>query len=172
MSRRIWALSLAVTALVTVGAMGFLNAGASNTGGSGPSGPGGFHSHWGHGHEDGFGLGPLLKRLNLSDAQRTQIQTILSQERESAGTLYQQLHSDKAALSDKFFAPGALQSADLEPQVHQLAGVQQQLLERRIQTAVAIRNVLSAEQLSQAAQLKSQIQALHEQLHNLLAPKP
>ena len=152
--------------------MGFLSASASNTGGGGPSGPGGFHSHWGHGREDGLGLGPLLHRLNLTDAQRTQIQTILSQERESAGTLYQQLHSDKAALSEKFFAPGALQSADLEPQVQQLAAVQQQLLEQRIKTAVAIRNVLSAEQLSQAAQLKSQIQALHEQLHNLLAPKP
>jgi Spy/CpxP family protein refolding chaperone len=171
-SRRIWALSLTMTALVALGAMGFLSASASNPGGSGPSGAGGFHSHWGHGHEDGLGLGPLLHRLNLTDAQRTQIQTILSQERESAGTLFQQLHSDKAALSDKFFAPGALQSADLEPQVKQLAGVQQQLLEQRIQTAVAIRNVLSPEQLSQAAQLKSQIQSLREQMHNLLAPKP
>ena len=172
MSRRIWALSAAVTALVAVGATGFLSASASNAGGSGPSGPGGFHSHCRHGEGDGIGLGPLLHRLNLTDAQRTQIQTILSQERESARTLHQQLHSDKAALGEKFFAPGALQSADLEPQIQQLAGVQQQLLEQRIQTAVAIRNVLRPDQLAQAAQLKSQIQALHEQMHNLVAPKP
>ena len=96
----------------------------------------------------------------------------MSQERESAGSLYKQLHSEKATLSSKFFAPGALQAADLEPEVQKLAGIQQQLLEQRIQTAVAIRNVLNAGQLAQAAQLKAQIQALHEQLHSLLAPAP
>lgn len=124
-TRRIWALSIATTALVALGAIGFLSASAPNTGGSGPSGPGGsFPSHWRHGLEEGQWRGPLLHRLNLSDAQRTQIQTILAQECESAGALYQQLDSDKVALSDKFFAAGASQSADPERQVRQLVGGQ------------------------------------------------
>ncbi len=168
MSRRIFALSLALAAFVTLGAVGLVSARASNAE-VGSDGPGG---HWGRGHGgDGLGLGPLLHRLNLSDAQRAQIQTILSQGRESMGSLHQQLHSSKAALSEKFFAPGALQTADLEPEVQKLASLQQQLLEQRIQTAVAIRNVLNPGQLAQAGQLKAQIQALHEQMRSLLAPQ-
>lgn len=170
MSRRVWVLLLGVAALVTVGATGFLSASATSSGG--PGGFGGLGGHWGHEHGDRLGFELFLRKLNLTDAQRGQIQTIMSQERASAVTLYKQLHSDKAALSEKFFAPGALQASDLEPEVQKLAGIQQQLLEQRIQTAVAIRNVLSTGQLAQAGQLKAQIQALHEQLHSLLAPAP
>lgn len=167
MSRRIWAVSLAVAALVTVGATGFLSASAMS--GGEPAGPGG---HWGHGHGDRLGLELFLRQLNLTDAQRGQIKSIMSQQRESAVTLHKQLHSEKATLSGKFFAPGALQAADLEPEVQKLAGLQQQLLEQRIQTAVALRNVLNAGQLAQAAQLKAQIEQLHEQMRNLLASPP
>lgn len=71
-----------------------------------------------------------------------------------------------------FFAPGPLQASDLGPEVQKLAALQQQLLEQRIQTAVAIRNVLNGGQLAQAAQLKAQIQSLHEQMHNLFKPAP
>ena len=170
MSRRIWVLSLGVAALVTVGATGFLSASASSPGG--PGGFGGPGGHWGHEHGDRLGFELFLRKLNLTDAQRGQIQTIMSQERQSAGSLYQQLHGEKAALSGKFFTPGALQAADLAPDVQKLAGIQQQLLEQRIQTAVAIRNVLTAAQLAQAAQLKTQIDALHEQMRNLLGPAP
>lgn len=164
-SLRNWALSLGVAALATLGATGIWSASASSPGG----GPGG---GWGHGHGDRLGLELFLRQLNLSDSQRGQIKTILSQQRESAATLRQQLQSEKAALSSKFFAPGALQAADLEPELQKLASTQQQLLQQRLQTAVAIRNVLNGGQLAQAAQLKAQLQALHQQIHSLLAPAP
>jgi Spy/CpxP family protein refolding chaperone len=167
MSRRIWAVSLAVAALVSVGAMGFLSANASST-----EGPGGFGGHWGHGHGDRLGLELFLRQLNLSEAQRGQIKSIMSQQRESAAPLDKQLKSEKATLSGMFFAPGALQASDLGPEVQKLAALQQQLLEQRIQTAVAIRNVLNGGQLAQAAQLKGQIESLHEQMHNLFKPAP
>jgi Spy/CpxP family protein refolding chaperone len=167
MSRRIWALSLAVATLFTLGAAGLLSASASN--GGGEMGPGG---HWGRGQGGGLGLELYLRTLNLTDPQRAQIKTILSQQREASMALFKQLHSEKDALSSKFFAPGALQTADLEPDLQKLAATQQQLLEQRIQTAVAIRNVLNPGQLAQAAQLKAQIQALHEQMHTLLASPP
>ena len=164
MSRRIWAVSLAVVALVTVGAMGFLSASASS-----PGEPGGFG---GHRHGDRLGLELFLRQLNLSDAQRGQIKSILAQQRESAAPLYKQLKSEKATLSSMYFAPGALQASDLAPEVQKLAALQQQLLEQRIQTAVAVRNVLNGGQLAQAAQLKAQIESLHEQMHNLFKPAP
>jgi len=166
MSRRIWALSLAVATLVTLGATGLLSASASSGGGMGPG------SHWGRGHGGGFGLELFLRQLNLTDPQRAQVKTIMSQQREASTALFKQLHSEKDALSSKFFAPGALQAADLAPELQKLAATQQQLLEQRMQTAVAIRNVLNPGQLAQAAQLKAQIQALHEQMHNLLAAPP
>jgi Spy/CpxP family protein refolding chaperone len=149
---------------VTVGATGLLSASASS-----PGEPGG---QWGHGHGDRLGLELFLHQLNLSEAQRGQIKSIMSQQRESAMPLYKQLKSEKATLSSMFFAPGALQASDLGPELQKLAVLQQQLLERRIQMAIAIRNVLNGSQLAQAAQLKAQIESLHEQMHNLFKSAP
>jgi len=164
MSRRIWAVSLAVAAFVAVGATGFVGARAANGGGW----PGGDGEHWGHGDRLGFGL--FLRQLDLDEGQRGQIKSILSQQRAAAEPLVKQLRSEKATLSSQFFAPGALQASDLAPEVQKLAALQQQLLDQRIQTAVAIRNVLKPAQLAHAAQLKAEIDALHQQMHNLLAP--
>jgi protein CpxP len=164
--RRIFAVSLAVAAFVAVGATGFLAAHAAE------AGPGEPEGHWGHGHGDRFGFALYLRQLNLTEAQRGQIKSLLSQQRSSAEPLFEQLRSEKATLSNRFFAPGALQASDLGPELQKLAGIQQQLLEQRIQTAVAIRNVLTESQLAHAAQLKAQIDALHQQMHHLLAPPP
>ena len=73
---------------------------------------------------------------------------------------------------DRFGFELYLRQLDLnETQRGQIKSIlQQQLLEQRIQTALAIRNVLTPGQLAHAAQLKAQIDALHEQMHNLLAP--
>jgi Spy/CpxP family protein refolding chaperone len=111
-----------------------------------------------------------LRQLGLNETQQGQVKTIFSQQREAAMNLHKQLESEKATLSSKFFAPGTLTASDLEPDIQKLASLQQQLLEQRIQTAVALRNILTPGQLAQAAQLKAQIQSLHEQLHNLLKP--
>jgi Spy/CpxP family protein refolding chaperone len=165
--RRIWAVSLAVAAFVTVGATGFFAARAADAGG--PGEPGG---HWGHGRGDRLGFELFLRQLNLSEAQRGQIKSILTQQRASAEPLFTQLRSEKATLSQMFFAPGTLQASDLGPEVQKLTGIQQQLLEQRIQTAVAIRNVLTEGQLAHAAQLKAQLDTLHQQMHHLLAPPP
>jgi len=161
--RRIWAVSWTVAAFVAVGATGFLAANASDT-------PGAAGGHWGHGRGDRFGFELYLRQLDLNETQRGQIKSILQQQRGAAAPLVKQLRSEKAALSGLFFAPGALQASDLSAEVQKLAGIQQQLLEQRIQTALAIRNVLTPGQLAHAAQLKAQIDALHEQMHNLLAP--
>jgi Spy/CpxP family protein refolding chaperone len=165
MSRRIWAASLAVAAFVAVGATGFVGARAAN-GAGWPGGEGG--GHWGHGDRLGFEL--FLRQLDLDEGQRGQIKSILSQQRAAAEPLWKQLRSEKATLSSQFFAPGALQASDLAPQVQKLAALQQQLLDQRIQTAVAMRNVLKPAQLAHAAQLKAQIDALHQQMHSLLEP--
>ena len=164
MSRRVWAVSLAVAAFVAVGATGFVSARAANGGGWAGGGGG----HWGHG--DRLGLELFLRQLDLDEGQRGQIKSILSQQRVAAEPLWTQLRSEKATLSSQFFAPGALQASDLAPGLQKLAAIQQQLLDQRIQTALAIRNVLTPGQLAHAAQLKAQIDALHQQMHNLLQP--
>jgi len=160
--RRIWAVSWTVAALVAVGATGFLAANADMPGAAG--------GHWGHGRGDRLGFELYLRQLDLNETQRGQIKSILEQQRSASAPLFKQLQSEKANLSGLFFTPGALQASDLSAEVQKLAGIQQQLLEQRIQTAVAIRNVLTPGQLAHAAQLKAQIDALHQQMHNLLAP--
>jgi periplasmic protein CpxP/Spy len=161
MTRRTSVLSLVVASLITVAATALVLDGTASSASGGPRQ--GFHGH-------GGGLGLFLHQLNLTDAQRTEIKTIFSQAHQSGKALHKQLWTDKAALRAKFLAPGVLQSSDLAPQVASIAGDEQKILEQRIQTSVAIRNVLTPEQLAQAAQLSSQLEALHQQMHNLLAP--
>src|SRR5215831_5610666 len=136
--RRIWAVSWTVAAFMAVGATGFLAANASHADMPGTAG-----GHWGHGRGDRLGFELYLRQLDLNETQRGHIKSILEQQRSASAPLFRQLQSEKANLSGLFFAPGALQASDLSPEVQKLALLQQQLLEQRIQTAVAIRNVLT-----------------------------
>jgi len=108
MSRRIWAVSLAVAAFVAVGATGFVGARAANGGGW----PGGEGEHWGHGDRLGFEL--FLRQLDLDEGQRGQIKSILSQQRAAAEPLMKQLRSENAAASAGATNLGALLRAKLD----------------------------------------------------------
>jgi Spy/CpxP family protein refolding chaperone len=118
------------------------------------------------------GLRQILPSLNLTETQRTGIQSIMVQAYQAKSVLEQQLDSEKAGISAKLFAAGPLQDSDLEPQIKNLAGIQQQLQELLIHTAVSIRNLLTPDQLAQAAQLNTQTQALREQMNDLDDPQP
>jgi len=115
----------------------------------------------------------LLKKLNLNADQQASVQKIMDAHKPTFQMLFQNLRTAHEALSGPFFtaAPGQLQVTDLTDQTKNISQARQDLMNEGLRVAVEIRNVLTADQLTQAAQLQAQMKALHEQMHNLMGEK-
>jgi len=57
---------------------------------------------------------------------------------------------------------------DLKPQLDEIAGLRRQLMEQGIKTALAIRKVLTPEQLAKVAELKQRMDKLHAEMRELM----
>ena len=128
----------------------------------------------GRGPRGGWGgglmLGVPLHSLNLTPDQRTQVQSILSTYRSSARPIIQQLRQAQSGLGDKLLAPGQLPAADLQSQLQQISQLRTQLLQLSAQATLEVRNLLTPDQLSAAAQTKDKLRDLRSQIRQLLAP--
>lgn len=115
----------------------------------------------------------LLKKLNLNADQQASVQKIMDAHKPMFQTLFQNLRTAHEAVSEQFFTatPGQLKVEDLSAQCDQISKARQALMNEGLAVAVEIRNVLTADQLTQAAQLQAQMKALHEQMHNLMGEK-
>lgn len=127
----------------------------------------------GHGHARMFGdsgammLPLVLKHAQLTPEQSKQVQAIMESDRQTLRTLFTQLEAANTQLTNKLFAPGAVQAADLAPQVQQISQLRQQLMEQGVKTALAIRAVLTPEQLAKVSQLNDRIQKLHTEMRSI-----
>ena len=128
----------------------------------------------GRGPRGGWGgglmLGVPLHSLNLTPDQRTQVQSILSTYRSSARPIIQQLRQAQSGLGDRLLAPGQLPAADLQSQLQQISQLRTQLLQLSAQATLEVRNLLTPDQLSAAAQTKDKMRDLRSQMRQLLAP--
>jgi len=128
----------------------------------------------GRGPRGGWGgglmLGVPLHSLNLTPDQRTQVQSILSTYRSSARPIIQQLRQAQSGLGDKLLAPGQLPASDLQSQLQQISQLRTQLLQLSAQATLEVRNLLTPDQLSAAAQTKDKMRDLRSQMRQLLAP--
>lgn len=137
--------------LVVVSVVGLLVCGAAMVAyAQGPeSGP---HKAWGgHGH----GMGMMLHELNLTDAQKEQVKTIMKANHASMKTVMQQMEQNRAALLAAT-ANGAYDAAKIQA----LANQQAQLQAAMIVNHEAIQHqiyttVLSSEQQAKAEQLRT-----------------
>ncbi len=130
-------------------------------------GPGGGHRMGGH---PGMIHGLLLHGITLTPEQEQQVQTIRDNQRQQVRSLFEQLHTKQEALADKLLTAGDVDQAALTSDSDQIAALRTQLQAVEMHIAVAIRNVLTADQLSQAAarhakmkELKSQMDAVLEE---------
>jgi Spy/CpxP family protein refolding chaperone len=96
------------------------------------------------------------------------VRKIMDSDHQSLRALFTQLQTANNQLSDKLFAPGAVQPADLEPQVQKIGQLRQQLMEQGVKTALAVRAVLTPQQLAKVAQIKNQLQKLQGEMRTLL----
>jgi Spy/CpxP family protein refolding chaperone len=160
-------------AAAAFGAMSLQPAGAEMAGMqsmSMPEGHGGMGHHgMGFMHDAPFMM--LLKSANLSTAQHTQIKQILKSDHAQMKPVMQQFHALHEQIAGKLLASGPLSAADLAPLTKQASRLQQQLDQNMIDTALAIRNVLTPEQINRLSQVHQQLSSLHKQIQNLMGPQ-
>jgi len=124
-------------------------------------------SQWG----DGLVLGVPLGAMNLTPEQDKRVSETLSAYRAESAVLIRQLRQAQSALADKLLAPGRLDAADLEPELQQITRHRTQLLKQSAQAMVAIRNVLTPQQIAAGAQVRGRLGQLRSEMRQLLEPR-
>ena len=119
----------------------------------------------------GMMLPMLLRGLDLTDAQRGQIKTIMSDNRGKLHPLFQQLRTAHEEVANKLLTPGNVSRDDLAPQLQQMERLRGQLMEEGLTVMLEVRKVLTPEQLAKAAQLKERMHALHQEMRDLFNEK-
>jgi Spy/CpxP family protein refolding chaperone len=135
-----------------------------------PAGHGG--GHMGRAmHDGGSPFMMLLRSANLTDAQKQQVHQILKSEHAQMKSVHQQFQAIHEQLADKLLAPGKVTAAQLAPLEQKAYHYQQQIDQGMVDTALAIRNVLTSDQLNHLAQVHKQLQSLHSQIQTLMGPE-
>jgi Spy/CpxP family protein refolding chaperone len=125
---------------------------------------------------EGWSRGPHmlafpLKGLGLTEAQRAQVRQIFADHRPQLQALAQQLREARQQLAGQMVAPTVDQAA-LEPLVQRIAQLREQLGRERLQVALAVRGVLTPEQLARAAQVQQRLGELRSEMRQLLRSQP
>src|SRR5438128_569071 len=107
---------------------------------------------------DGAGLGGpglwrLLRALNLTDTQKTQVHDLFTAHRSTVQDLRDKMRVTQQQLVDLLLSPTPNDPTAL---TQQLAGQRDQLLQDHVALAQQILSVLTPDQLTQAGQIKDQ----------------
>jgi len=110
----------------------------------------------------------VLKQADLTADQQAQVHKIMDADRQNLRTLFTQLQAANKDLANKLFGPGSVQAADLTPQIQRIGQLRQQLMEQGVKTALAVRAVLTPQQLAKVSQLKDRIEKLQAEMQSIL----
>jgi Spy/CpxP family protein refolding chaperone len=110
----------------------------------------------------------LIRAANLTAEQQASVRTILSSHRAARRPLIEQLRQTQQELSAKLLGPGQIQIADVEPQLHRLGQLRDQLAQDSAQTALEIRAVLTPDQLGRVAQTRERMKQIREEMRQLM----
>ncbi len=114
----------------------------------------------------------LLRGANLTADQKSQVKQIMANHRATFQNLFSQLRTAQDQISSKLFSTATVSESDVAPQVQQITALRSQLAEEGLRVALEIRNILTPDQLARAAQLKTQMQSLRNQMKDLMGPRP
>src|SRR5256885_4818736 len=110
----------------------------------------------------------LLQAADLTPAQQSQIQLILNSNKSQLDALHGQLESIHEQFAAKLLGQGSVSAADLKPLVQEATRAEAELTENMAATAVAVRNVLTPEQVKKLADVHRKLHALHNQIQGLM----
>jgi protein CpxP len=162
MKTKFWGVAIALLALVLCGTvmLSFAQQSDENAGASAWNG----HRHGGH-------MGYMAKELNLTDAQKAQVKTIMQAQRASMRPLMLQMEQNRQAMLTAT-ASGAFDQAKVQALATQKAQIMSQLAVQKASVHSQIYNtVLTPEQKATADQLRQkQLARISEHIAKLSQP--
>ncbi len=120
----------------------------------------------------GMTLPLLLRAAKLTPDQKAQVKQIMANHRPTFQNLFSQLRAAQDQVSSTLFSTAPVSESDMAPKVQQVTALRSQLAEEGLRVALEIRNILTPDQLNNAAQFKTQMQSLRSQMKNLMGPHP
>jgi Spy/CpxP family protein refolding chaperone len=118
------------------------------------------------------GPGPLLPLIlhqaKLTPEQQEKVGKILEADRETLRGLFAQLDRANQALSSKLFSSQDVKLADLTPEIDCTSALRRQLMEQGVKTTLAVRSVLTPEQLARVTDVKQRMDKLQAEMRQLM----
>ena len=138
----------------------------------GHGGPGCFGHRPGMGMGEGPGMLPLPLLLSvMTPDQRAQVAELMKAQKPAMRNLVDQMRTAHEELADRVFAPGKLTPADVDTQVKKMSALRDQLVRQALATTLKVRELLTPEQLAEAAKKKNRLRELGQEMRSLL-PEP
>jgi periplasmic protein CpxP/Spy len=158
MKTKLWGVAIALLALVLCGSVMLSYAQQNDENGGAAAWSGHRHEH----------MGRLAKELNLTDAQKQQIKTMMQTQRTTMRPLFQQMAQNRLAMLNAT-AGGAFDQAKVQALANQQAQIMAQLSVQKASLRSQIYNqVLTADQKAKADQLRqNQIARINQRLERL-----
>jgi len=135
----------------------------------GPWGTGGGpRGHHMMGGGTGMMLHLVLRKLTppLTDGQKAQVDGIMQTYRSQTLPLFPLIHSLRQGMISQFYTSDNPTIDSFVSQTQQLSDLQKQIMTAGLQADLAIRAVLTHDQLIQAAQIVSQMQTMQAQMYS------
>jgi protein CpxP len=129
---------------------------------------GAFHGPMPFGDDPGLMLPMLLQGVGLTDDQKKQVGNILKANHATLAALFEQLRTANQALADKLVSTGPVTEQDLQPLIDQVMKVRGDIVSNGLKVVLQVRGLLTTEQLAKAADVKTKMRALHQQMRDLL----
>lgn len=148
-----------------------LAAGAASPGlAQSPPAPGGLAAEGMHMGRENGDLWLMIRASGLTPDQQAKVRAILSAHRATTRPLIEQLRQAQQELSARLLAPGALQPADLQPQLTRIGQLRDQLAQGSAQAAIDVRAVLTPEQLGRVGQTRDRLKQLRDEMRQIMEP--
>ena len=123
------------------------------------------------GDDPGMMLPLLLRGIDLTPEQETQVKEVMAAHRATLRTLFGQLRAANEEIASKILTPGDVKEEELTSKVQHAASIRGQIMQEGLKAMLEVRGVLTSEQLAEAAQLKERLQALRAEMRSLFAKR-
>ncbi len=119
-------------------------------------------------HHHGMEGMEILHSLNLTDAQKTAVQQAEHNAWSQAKPIMAEMHKVHEQMATALTTAGTVSAEQLAPIMAQEEQLHTQLDQIHVNTMVQIRNLLTPEQVAQAASMHEKLAALHQQEHEVM----
>jgi len=110
----------------------------------------------------------ILHAINLTDAQKTAVHEAEHTAWSQAKPIMAEMRKVHEQMATALTAPGTISAEQLAPMVAQEEQLRTQLDQIHVNTLVQIRNLLTPDQVAQAASMHEKLAALHQQEHEIM----